>query len=166
MRLLPATAALSAVRLIPLVALFALPLACDVVEVEEGQQSTLCYNYFRDCVNPIFHNSIKLQNTCANSACHGGGSAGLFRVEPLGNITSFNSAVAMAKANERLLTFPLDPVHSGGIYIEFADTANACYREIESWMKLSVFEAPLDQRPDDPCAAAPVCIVSDVTTDC
>lgn len=139
--------------------------ACEVVEIEEGEQVTLCYNYFRDCVNPLY-----VQSGCAVAGCHllGSSGGGSFRTEPTGSIDSFISTVGvtdlLVPANSRLLLMPQDMSHTGGVYPAFA-AGGVCYQQVESWIELQVTEPPLEQRPDDPCAAMPICGVTDIA-DC
>lgn len=143
--------------------------ACDVVENSEGDQQTLCFDYYQACVSPLLNTPFAAGGTCASVGCHliGGGGGGSFHVEATGNIDSFTSAFAMTdlfdKDNSRLLFMPSNPSHTGGVYPALAQ-GSVCYNQIREWLDTIVTEQPADQRPNDPCTTTPICSVPDATT--
>ncbi|MFV1993603.1 MAG: hypothetical protein ACC635_06850 [Acidiferrobacterales bacterium] len=150
-----------------LVAIIFTVTACDVIDNSEGDQATLCYDYYQACVSPLLNTPVGAP-TCANGGCHliGSGSGGRLAVEPTGSIDSFNSAFGMVdlfnKDNSLLLRRPNDPTHTGGVFPALAP-GTVCYNQIRTWMDTVVTEQPADQT-DPPCASLPACTVPDATT--
>lgn len=142
--------------------------ACEPIENEEGDNLTLCYDYYQACVSPLLNTQFAAGGTCASNGCHliGGGGGGSFHVEATGNIDSFTSALSMVdlfdEDNSLLLTKPSGISHDGGAFPALA-SGSVCYNQIREWMDIVVTEQPADQRPNDPCATLPVCSVSDAT---
>ncbi len=122
---------------------------CDVVENTEGEQTSLCLDYFQQCVNPVFLNA---NNNCASSGCHlGGTTTSNFEVEPTGDILSFKETQDVARSG-RLIARPQQPDHTGGTFAAFADSANGCVQEINAWLSASVDETPEQQQFGSPAA--------------
>jgi len=145
---------------------FTLLSACDPVENAAGDNLSLCYDYYQQCVSPLLNTAFAGGSTCATSGCHliGGGGGGSFHIEATGNIDSFTSALSMTnlfdKDNSRILFMPNNPAHTGGVYPALAQ-GSVCYKQIRDWLDIVVTEQPADQRPNDPCSTMPVCSVAD-----
>lgn len=144
--------------------------SCDVIENTEGDQATLCFDYYQQCVSPLLNTAMPSGVTCANAACHliGSGSGGRLAVAPIvdySDTTSFISAFGMTdlfdKDNSLLLTRPNDPTHTGGTFAALAP-GTVCYNQIRTWLDIVVTNQPAEQT-DPPCASTPVCAVADAT---
>jgi uncharacterized protein YwbE len=119
---------------------------CDVVENTEGEQTSLCLDYFQQCINPIINNPV---DNCASAGCHLDSSA--FQVELTGNLQSFDSTQGVGRSGT-LLTRPQDPSHPAGIIVAFTDPTNGCVQEIRKWLQVSVTETPTEQQFTSPAA--------------
>lgn len=143
--------------------------ACEPVDNEDGDNLSLCFDYFQACVSPLLNTPFAAGGTCAQSGCHliGGGGGGSFHVETTGNIDSFTSTFAMTdlfdKDNSRLLFMPNNPAHTGGVYPALA-VGQPCHSQLREWLDIVTTEQPADQRPNDPCTTMPICSVPDATT--
>jgi len=123
---------------------------CDVVENTEGEQTSLCLDYFQQCINPIFNNQVNgFGQTCASAGCHLDSSA--FQVELTGNLQSFDSTQGVGRSGT-LLTRPQDPSHTGGVFAAFTMPTNGCVQEIRKWLQVSVTETPGEQQFTSPAA--------------
>ena len=104
--------------------------------------STLCIDYYKRCVNPIFIKTFTLTNgssiQCIN--CHAGGPGKSFQInaapvtdqEWLGNFESAR-AQTLDGVNSRLLVRPLGVNHGIGPQV-FAGTGDQDYQRILYWM--------------------------------
>ena len=104
--------------------------------------STLCIDYYKRCVNPIFIKTFTLTNgssiQCIN--CHAGGPGKSFQIniapatdqEWLGNFESAR-AQTLDGVNSRLLVRPLGVNHGIGPQV-FVGTGDQDYQRILYWM--------------------------------
>jgi hypothetical protein len=134
--------------------------------------STLCIDYYKQCVDPIFRKSFVLPNgtfVCVN--CHGGANntsgqifpGKSFQINPLPPTTdqewlgNFESARAQALdgVNSRLLVRPLGVNHGIGPQV-FVGTGDQDYQRILYWIQNPV-DSPnsaqclMVHNPADPC---------------
>ncbi len=112
------------------------------VALSTDNGSTLCIDYYKRCVNPIFIKTFTLTNgssiQCIN--CHAGGPGKSFQInaapvtdqEWLGNFESAR-AQTLDGVNSRLLVRPLGVNHGIGPQV-FAGTGDQDYQRILYWI--------------------------------
>lgn len=104
--------------------------------------STLCINYYRQCIDPIFQKTFTLTSgsTIQCIDCHAGGPGKSFQINvapasELDWLGNFESARAQAQegVNSRLLIRPLGVNHGIGPQV-FAGTGDPDYQRILYWL--------------------------------
>ncbi len=123
--------------------------------------STLCINYYKQCIDPIFHKTFTLTSgsTIQCIDCHAGGPGKSLQINvapasDLDWLGNFESARAQAQegANSRLLLRPLGVNHGIGPKV-FVGTGDPDYQRILYWLS-----NPVENRGDiDPALDTAQC---------
>ena len=112
------------------------------VTLTSDSGSTLCINYYKQCIDPIFHKTFTLTSgsTIQCIDCHAGGPGKSFQINvapasELDWLGNFESARAQAQegVNSRLLIRPLGVNHGIGPKV-FAGTGDPDYQRILYWL--------------------------------